>query len=232
MATLPGVWHYRVSAGTGWPSVSILWLGEVESLICNFHLIVAAHKLVWADLSSRFTSMVLGRLSTNKQQPFSTRWCVLSILLCMFHMKGFHKKIYCWGKRHFTWWSWLYWVLIGIIAVVLKLIHICIIMWAGSIIILAMDVEYLTHTSDFHTVSSFVTVFSLHETLWLMVGFTYTLGLTYGGIYICLDLCMLHIGVVTVDTIIWWDLHMLRLMYVAYWCCYCWHCYCGCNLCW
>ena len=24
VATLPGAWHYRVSAGTGWPSVSIL----------------------------------------------------------------------------------------------------------------------------------------------------------------------------------------------------------------
>ena len=33
VATLPGAWCYRVSAGTGRPSVSILWLGEVESLI-------------------------------------------------------------------------------------------------------------------------------------------------------------------------------------------------------
>ena len=24
VATLPGVWHYRVSAGTGWPGISIL----------------------------------------------------------------------------------------------------------------------------------------------------------------------------------------------------------------
>ena len=24
VATLPGTWHYRVSAGTGWPGVSIL----------------------------------------------------------------------------------------------------------------------------------------------------------------------------------------------------------------
>ena len=36
VATTPGAWHYRVSTGTGRPSVSILWLGEVESLICNF----------------------------------------------------------------------------------------------------------------------------------------------------------------------------------------------------
>ena len=28
-------WCWRVSAGTGWPSVSKLWLGEIERLICN-----------------------------------------------------------------------------------------------------------------------------------------------------------------------------------------------------
>ena len=30
VATLPGAWRYRVSAGTGWPGVSILWLGEMK----------------------------------------------------------------------------------------------------------------------------------------------------------------------------------------------------------
>ena len=35
MATLPGVWRYMVNTGTGWPRVSILWLGEKESFICN-----------------------------------------------------------------------------------------------------------------------------------------------------------------------------------------------------
>ena len=33
MATLPSAWRYRVSAGTGWPGVRILWLGEMDSLI-------------------------------------------------------------------------------------------------------------------------------------------------------------------------------------------------------
>ena len=33
ITSLSGAWHYRVSAKTGWPSVSILWLGEIESLI-------------------------------------------------------------------------------------------------------------------------------------------------------------------------------------------------------
>ena len=61
VATLPGAWHYRVSAGTGQPGISILWLSEVESLICNFYLSVAAHKIVRADPSLRNTSMLLER---------------------------------------------------------------------------------------------------------------------------------------------------------------------------
>ena len=61
MATLPGAWHYRVSAGTGRPGVSILRLGEIESWICNFYLSVAARKIVYADPSLRYTSMLLGR---------------------------------------------------------------------------------------------------------------------------------------------------------------------------
>ena len=46
VATLPGAWHYRVRAGTDRPGVSILWLGEVESMICNFYFSVAARKNV------------------------------------------------------------------------------------------------------------------------------------------------------------------------------------------
>ena len=61
VATLPGAWHYRVSTGTGRPSVSILWLGEMESLIRNFCLCVAARKIVWVDPSLRYTHMLLGR---------------------------------------------------------------------------------------------------------------------------------------------------------------------------
>ena len=67
MATLPGAWRYRVSAGTGRSGVSILWLGEVESLICSFYLSVAARKIVCADPSLRHTGMLLGRSATNKQ---------------------------------------------------------------------------------------------------------------------------------------------------------------------
>ena len=60
LATLPGAWQYRVSTGTGRLGDSILWLGEVESLIHNFYLSVAARKNVWADPSLRYTSMLLG----------------------------------------------------------------------------------------------------------------------------------------------------------------------------
>ena len=53
VVTLPGTWHDRVSTGTGWSSVSILWLDEMESLICKFFLIVAACTIASADLSLR-----------------------------------------------------------------------------------------------------------------------------------------------------------------------------------
>ena len=46
LATLPGAWHYKVSTGIGGPGVSVLRLGEVERLICNFCLSVAACKIV------------------------------------------------------------------------------------------------------------------------------------------------------------------------------------------
>ena len=67
VATLQGAWHCRVSAGTGQPSVSILWQGEVESLICNFYLSVAAHKIVSADLSLRYTSIFLDAKQATNQ---------------------------------------------------------------------------------------------------------------------------------------------------------------------
>ena len=69
VATLPGAWHYRVSAGTGRPGASILVLGKVESWICNFYLSVTARNIVWADPSLRYTSMMLGRWTTNQQTP-------------------------------------------------------------------------------------------------------------------------------------------------------------------
>ena len=77
VATLPGAWCYRVSVWTGWPDVSILWLGEMESLIRNFCLSVAARTIVWADPSLRYTIACCWdfKQPTNKQinsQPNST----------------------------------------------------------------------------------------------------------------------------------------------------------------
>ena len=46
VTTLPGAWHYRVSARTGRPGVSTLRLGEVERWICKFYLSVAARQTV------------------------------------------------------------------------------------------------------------------------------------------------------------------------------------------
>ena len=66
-ATLPGAWRYRVSAGTGRPGVSILWLGEVERLICNLYLSVAARTIVWADPPLRCSCCWDVKQPTNKQ---------------------------------------------------------------------------------------------------------------------------------------------------------------------
>ena len=46
VATQPDAWYYRVSAGTGWPGVSILSLAEMESLVCDLYLSLAARKIV------------------------------------------------------------------------------------------------------------------------------------------------------------------------------------------
>ena len=67
VAALPGGWHNRVSDGTGWTSVSVVWLGGIESLICYFYITVAVHAIVWADRSPRYSSMLLGCEATNKQ---------------------------------------------------------------------------------------------------------------------------------------------------------------------
>ena len=68
VATPPGAWRYSVSAGTGWPGVSIFWLGDTASLTCKLCLSVAARTIVLADLSMSYTSMLLGRTATKQQQ--------------------------------------------------------------------------------------------------------------------------------------------------------------------
>ena len=93
VATLPGGWCCRVSAGTGQPSLSILWLGEIDILSnsisilwvgeidilsSNFYLSVAACKLVWAALAPRYTSMFAGTLSN---QPTTTTHYITTLHL-------------------------------------------------------------------------------------------------------------------------------------------------------
>ena len=50
-AALPASWRYRVSARTGCPGVSIMWVGEVASLICSFCRSVVVHEMTYIDLS-------------------------------------------------------------------------------------------------------------------------------------------------------------------------------------
>ena len=66
VATLPDAWCFWFSTGTGLPGVSILWLGEMESLICSLCLSVAACRFVWADPSLRYRRMLL-RQQASKQ---------------------------------------------------------------------------------------------------------------------------------------------------------------------
>ena len=93
VATLPWAWCYRVSTGTGRPGVSILWLGEVESLICNFYLRVAARSLLTGDWNRPCTivnshhvsgtreydwipSAIIKQAESNCGHPFAFRWGV------------------------------------------------------------------------------------------------------------------------------------------------------------
>ena len=88
VTTLLGAWRYRVSAGSGWPGVSTLWLGEIARLICSFYLSVPARTLVWADQSLRYAAMLLGCQANNKQHhllPCHSRELSSRILfLCTF----------------------------------------------------------------------------------------------------------------------------------------------------
>ena len=95
VATLPGIWCYRANAGTDWPVVSILWLGEVEKLIS-----VAACKLVWADpppccwdvkqpTNKKNSPVILSREGTRGCSPCSLTGrklliCQLGWFVCLF----------------------------------------------------------------------------------------------------------------------------------------------------
>ena len=116
--TLPGAWHHRVSAGTGRPGLTGC---EVESLICNFYLSVAARQLVRADPSLRYTCMLLGRSTTSQQTNcFRTNksykisrngtglpgFAYLQSLICTHHIQADkHKDLACWILASFRPWQ-------------------------------------------------------------------------------------------------------------------------------
>ena len=77
VATLPGAWRYRVSAGTGRPGVSILWLAEMESLICDFYLSVAAHKIVQIRPWDTLACCCDVKQPTNKTNLCWTQYCTI-----------------------------------------------------------------------------------------------------------------------------------------------------------
>ena len=75
VATLLGAWRYRVSARTGRPGVSILWLGEVESLICDLYFRVAAHKIEQIGPRDTLAYCWDVKQPTNKQKVSQGRMC-------------------------------------------------------------------------------------------------------------------------------------------------------------
>ena len=73
VATLPGAWHYRVRARTGWPGASMLLPGEIASLISDFYLSMAARTIVSADPSLRYSSLKTKKNKKNKKNLSGVR---------------------------------------------------------------------------------------------------------------------------------------------------------------
>ena len=86
LASLPGAWRYRVSTGTGRPGVSILWLGEVESLIGSSvsvwqHVNLSEQIRPWDTLACCWDV----KQPTDKQSPaLSVFCCSVSIFVLSF----------------------------------------------------------------------------------------------------------------------------------------------------
>ena len=102
--TLPGAWRYRVSAGAGLTSVSILWLGEMESLVCNFYLSVAAHKIeqIHPWDTREFTCCWDQPTNQPTVSPSSNYHCSFKVKLKMVdtQWKTHHKKQNCNRANH------------------------------------------------------------------------------------------------------------------------------------
>ena len=88
-----GVWRYGICDETGQLCVSILRLGEIESLICNFYLSMAARTIVWANPSLRYTSKLLWYQATNKKKLPLTKHFTAYQCWCT---KLVGHTVYCW----------------------------------------------------------------------------------------------------------------------------------------
>ena len=79
MATLPSVWHYRVSAGTGWPGDSILWLGEVEKFDLQ---LLSQCGSTYNCLSSSVPEIYehVARMLSNQQKPTTNQAIVTTTI--------------------------------------------------------------------------------------------------------------------------------------------------------
>ena len=100
MTTLPGAWRDRVSAGTGWPGVSIRWLGEMESWICNFYLSAAARKIVWADPS---LSKLACCWDVKQIRPWDTQACCWDVK----QIRPWDTLACCWDVKQIRPWDTL-----------------------------------------------------------------------------------------------------------------------------
>ena len=96
MANLPGVCLYRTGARTGWPSISIFQLGEVETF-SYFYPSVAANTTVCANPSLRCAKMLLGHQAISHQViPLPhIHQCVFAVYVkpfCVKYYSGFYSQ--------------------------------------------------------------------------------------------------------------------------------------------
>ena len=58
MATVSNAWCYRVSNGTGWPGVSVPWLGEIaiSILVGQYYIALSQHVRPWYTLAEMWTN--------------------------------------------------------------------------------------------------------------------------------------------------------------------------------
>ena len=104
VATLPGAWHLRTGARSCWPHViSMLWLGEIASLIFSFCITVAACAFVSAHPSARYTFTLLRAGQQTYNQSLSlmiivlTAWSWVKMLSLFLSLRVILVEIYVWS---------------------------------------------------------------------------------------------------------------------------------------